>query len=97
MEELDLRNETDRSIPVEDLEPVALNKELSDRVVYIGSLLDTRLCEELIQFLKKNQDVFAWCHDDMPGIDPRITSHRVNENLDFCVVKQKRRAMAPKP
>ena len=31
----------------------------------------------------------------MPGINPRIISHRLNVEPSFCPVKQKRRGMAP--
>ena len=40
--------------------------------------------------------MFALYHDDMPGIDPRITFSRLNVNPNFRLVKQKGRAMAPK-
>ena len=70
MKELDLRDEADQATPVEDLVPVALDNELPNRVVYNRSLLDARLYKELIQYLKKNWDVFTWCHEDMSGLDP---------------------------
>jgi hypothetical protein len=40
--------------------------------------------------------VFAWCHDDMPGIDPSVISHGLNVDLNYRPVKQKRRNFAPK-
>ena len=38
-------------------------------------------------------DVFAWAHSDMEGIDPGIMSHRLNVDLNWKLVRQKRRAM----
>ena len=76
VEELDPRDYADRVTPVEELEAVVLDDELTNRAIYIGSLVNSRLRKELIQFLKKNQDVFVWYHKDMLGINPRITSHR---------------------
>ena len=68
MEELDPRNDADRATSVEELVSVVLDDEFPDRVVYIGSFLDSELREELIQFLRKNQDVLAWCHEaSTPG------------------------------
>ena len=29
----------------------------------------------IIQFLRKSINVFAWSHDDMPGIDPNVITH----------------------
>ena len=40
------------------------------------------LCPEmrtrLIEFLKENLDVFAWSHEDMPGIFSKIIQHKLN-------------------
>ena len=33
--------------------------------------------QELVQFLKKSMDVFAWSHEDMLGIDPSVITHRL--------------------
>ena len=48
----------------------------------------------LIQFLKENLDVFAWSHEDMPGIAPEITQHKLNVNPDRKPVQQRRRVFA---
>ena len=37
--------------------------------------------DELVKFLKKNLDVFAWSHEDKPGIDKRVIKHSFNINL----------------
>ena len=37
--------------------------------------------EEIMEFLKKNLDIFAWTHEDMPGIDNKVIEHRLNVNL----------------
>ena len=70
IEKSDRRDETNWATPIEDLLLVALDDELPDRVVYVSALLDAGCHEELIQFLKKNRDVFLWCYKDMSGIDP---------------------------
>jgi hypothetical protein len=63
--------------------------------VKIGSQLPERLKEEIISFLRGNRDVFAWNHEDMPGIDPSIIVHRLNADPSFRPVRQKRRTFAP--
>jgi len=40
--------------------------------------LEEKTKQDLIRFLKKNTDVFAWSHEDMPGIDPSVITHRLN-------------------
>ena len=34
----------------------------------------------LIRFLKENLDVFAWSHENMPGIVPEVIKHKLNVN-----------------
>jgi hypothetical protein len=40
-------------------------------------------------------EVFAWSHEDMPGISPKEIVHVLNVDLDMKPVKQKRRKFAP--
>ena len=40
--------------------------------------------------------MFAWSHEDMPGISPEVIVHILNVNPDMKLVKQKRRKFAPK-
>ena len=49
---------------------------------------------DLANFLRTNQDIFAWSHEDMPGIDPSIIVHRLNVNPDSSLVRQKKRVFA---
>ncbi|XP_059627710.1 uncharacterized protein LOC132270548 [Cornus florida] len=81
-----------RAEPTEELEEVILGEP--KKKVSIGSLLPPGIKDELTQFLRKNQDVFAWVHEDMQGIDPTIMEHRLNVNPDFKPVRQKRRTFA---
>uniref|UniRef100_A0A2N9I0U3 Uncharacterized protein n=1 Tax=Fagus sylvatica TaxID=28930 RepID=A0A2N9I0U3_FAGSY len=45
--------------------------------------------------LESNLDVFAWTHDDMPGIDPATICHKLNVDPSIRPIKQKRRVFAP--
>jgi hypothetical protein len=82
-----------RAEPNEDLIKVAVDDP--DRVVKIGSQLLEESKAMLSEFLKKNLDVFAWTHKDMPSIDPDIISHRLNIDPAAKLVKQKKRNFAP--
>ena len=44
--------------------------------------------KELIEFLKKNIDVFAWDTCDAPGIDPAFICHHLNVNPTITPKKQ---------
>ena len=39
--------------------------------------------------------VFSWKQEDMGGVDPAVITHKLNANLSFKSVKQKRRSFAP--
>ena len=51
--------------------------------------------QALASFLKMNQNVFAWSHDDMPGIDPSVIVHRLNVNPTSSPIRQKKLVFAP--
>uniref|UniRef100_A0A2N9IAR9 Uncharacterized protein n=1 Tax=Fagus sylvatica TaxID=28930 RepID=A0A2N9IAR9_FAGSY len=40
-------------------------------------------------------DVFAWSHEDMPGISTEVMIHKLNVNPSMHPIKQKRRVFAP--
>jgi hypothetical protein len=59
--------------------------------VRIGSQLPQLVKEDLVASLKSNSDVFAWSHEDMPGIDPSVIVHKLNVDPNHRPVKQGRR------
>uniref|UniRef100_A0A2N9J642 Uncharacterized protein n=1 Tax=Fagus sylvatica TaxID=28930 RepID=A0A2N9J642_FAGSY len=81
--------------PSEQLETVKLEDGNPERTTKVGADLPPLMKESLIQFLKSNKDVFAWTHEDMPGIDTSVISHKLNVNPSIRPVKQKRRVFAP--
>ena len=81
--------------PSEELNIVILDEEHPEKLTRIGVNLYPQIRELIVHFLKDNKDVFAWSHEDMPGIDPSIISHKLNVNPYLCPIKQKRRIFAP--
>ena len=65
---------------VEELEEVTLDKSRPERTTRMGTLASQPIRQTLAVFLKTNQDVFAWSHEDMLGIDPSVIVHRLNVN-----------------
>jgi hypothetical protein len=49
--------------------------DMPDRAVTIGAHLSPEEEKELIQFLNKNKDVFAWSEKDLQGVDRDIIEH----------------------
>ena len=67
---------------VEALETVELVERETARTTKIGMALSLEMRARLIQFLKENLEVFAWSHEDMPGISPEVIQYRLNVNLE---------------
>ena len=57
---------------VEALETVTLDEDGITKMMRIETTLSPEMRTKLIQFLKENLDVFAWSHEDMTGISPKI-------------------------
>jgi hypothetical protein len=61
--------------PAKALEEVVVG---DGKLLKIGSQLDPRIREGIIDFLRKNMEAFAWSHEDMPRIDPENIVHCLN-------------------
>ncbi|XP_065619152.1 uncharacterized protein LOC136063143 [Quercus suber] len=81
--------------PVEKLEEIPLDDSMPNQTTRIGTLASPAIRQTLTTFLKENQDVFAWSHEDMPGIDPSVMVHRLNVSPSFPPIRQKKRVFAP--
>ena len=73
--------------PIEVLEEVILDESRPGRMTRMGTLASPIVRQDLTSFLRMNQDVFAWSHEDMPRIDPSIIVHRLNVNPDSLPVR----------
>ena len=76
--------------PMEKLEEVFLDDSNHERTTKIGTLASPAIRQELTAFLRSNQDVFTWTHEDMPGIDPLVIVHRLNVSPFFPPIRQKK-------
>ena len=73
--------------PIETLVDISLDESNPEKCTRVEVDLKGKIKEDLVQFLKKNIDVFAWSHEDMPGIDPSIITHRLNVCPSFKPVR----------
>ena len=76
--------------PVEELEEVVLDESRPGRTTRMGTLASPMIRQDLADFLRMNQDVFTWSHEDMPGIDPSVIVHRLNVNPASSPIRQKK-------
>ena len=63
---------------MEEVENVVLVEEDPSKTTKEGKELQQTLKDELVKFLKKNLNIFAWSHEDMPGIDRWLIEHSFN-------------------
>ena len=81
--------------PVEKLDEILLNDSKPDRMTKIGTLASPATRQAITAFLKDNWDVFAWSHEDMPGINPVVMVHRLNISPSFPPIHHKKQVFAP--
>ena len=74
---------------METLETVALVEDRVTKTTRIGMTLSPEMRTRFIKFLKENLDVFAWSHEDMLGISPKIIQHKLNVNPKRKPVQQR--------
>ena len=53
-----------------------------------------RTKQDLVQFLRKSTNIFAWSHEDMLRIDLSVITHRLNVHPSSKPVHQKKRVFA---
>ena len=81
--------------PIETLEDIPLDENNPERCTRVGVDLEEKAKKDLIHFFKKSIDVFVWSHENMPGIDHSVITHRLNVCPSSKLVQQKKRVFTP--
>ena len=71
----------------EDLERVVINDD-PEKIFQVETQLPLQEREELIEFLRKNIDVFAWNAYEAPRVDSNFICHYLNVNPSITPRKQ---------
>ena len=82
--------------PVEELKKITLDESRPEWTIRMGTLASLPIRRALAAFLRMNLDVFAWSHEDMPGIDPSVIVYKLNVNLAYSPIRQKKRVFVQK-
>ena len=64
-------------------------------MVKIGARLSEQVKRDISSLLKEYKEIFAWSHEDMPGINRSVISHDLAVNNKSKPVVQKRRSFNP--
>ena len=67
--------------PIKVLEDISLDEKNPERCTRVGADLEEKIKKDLVRFLRKSINVFAWSHEGMPGRDSSIITHRLNVYL----------------
>ena len=78
---------TSEEVKCEDLVRITIGDD-PEKFFQVGSQLPHQEREELVEFLKRNIDVFAWNTYEAPGVDPDFICHHLNVNLLTASKKQ---------
>ena len=69
------------------------DEDFPDQKVLIGSQLEGQEEQNLVKFLEKNKDIFAWTAKDQCGVSRSIMEHSLNVDPTVKPMKQKLRKM----
>ena len=72
----------------EKLETVELVEGDPTKMTQVGTSLNLQTKKEIINFLKDSLDIFAWSHEDMPGIPADIIQHHLNVDPEKKLVSR---------
>jgi hypothetical protein len=73
---------------------VPLDPRVPDKTVCIGAEMSLEEQAKLLQFLDKNNDVFAWSTSDMIGVNRDVIKHKLQVNLSAKPKKKKLHKMS---
>ena len=72
------------------MEEISIKEGDPTKVLKIGGGLEDGIKGDLIKLPREYIDVFAWSHEEMPGIPLSLATHRLAIDATFKPVKQKR-------
>ena len=77
-------------VKCEELEKIIIDND-EGKFFQVGVQLPPQEKEELVVFLRKNVDMFAWSAYETPGVDPNFICHHLNVNPSITPKKQRPR------
>ena len=93
VEDTQINQKSEGVSPVEHTKEVPLCEDVPDRMVTIGRELEEHEEARLIQFLRNNQDVFAWSSSDLRVVNREVIEHSLTVNAKAKPIKQGQRSM----
>ena len=88
------RHDKEGVTPAEHTKKVLLCEDVPDRTVTIGRGLEDAEESRMIQFLRNNQDVFAWSSSDPRGVSWEVMEHELRVDPKVKPRKQRLHTMS---
>ena len=79
--------------PMDKQEEVCIDEQNTAKVIKIRKNVEVVVRTQLVEFLQRKLDVFAWSHKDMVRISPTLISHVLNVDKNYPAVQQKLRLL----
>ena len=89
-----LYKEAGQEVAGDEVEEVQVGDE-EQRTVHANKQLPNEFRKSLLELFGKFQDVFAWDHTELKGIDPRVCKHKIPLRMDARPVRMQRYRMNP--
>ncbi|KAL0337470.1 UNVERIFIED_CONTAM: hypothetical protein Scaly_2022100 [Sesamum calycinum] len=89
------KNRRKKHVATKELKDVQVVEDEPGKTTSIGKVMEQKMEEKLMRFLKTNSDVFAWTVHDLVRIDPEVITHKLIVNPTFRPVRQKKRNFGP--
>ena len=90
--------EEEKDVPENTIEElIEVNLDLEDsgkKKVLVRAQLTKAEREKVAECLRRNKDIFAWSHMDIPGVDPKEAKLFLNIDPSHLPVRQKQRRFA---
>jgi hypothetical protein len=86
--------EAERMKAVDDTRTVPLYADVPSRTVMIGTEVSKEEEDKLLQFLRHNQDVFAWSKSDLTGVHRSVIEHALDTDPKIKPKLQRQRPMS---
>ena len=81
---------------IEELVEINLDPNNLEKKMLVGTQMSKEEMERLLEYLRKNKDVFAWSHRDIQGVNPEEVKHFFEYGPILCFGKRKTKKIRSK-
>ena len=80
---------------MDELVEINLGSPEEPKITYVSKLLSDDEMKEYVAYLSEYKDVFAWSYKEMPGLDPKVATHKLAVDSSKRPVKHAQRRFYP--